>query len=82
MKEEIPRDSHNPPDYCETKSGQWVKAVKEIIRQMEFGEVHLTIHKGKVVELRKLEKYRFEHSDSSHPILQPKPGKSGPPSFS
>ncbi len=47
------------PDYCDTKSGHWIKAVKAMVRNMEFGEIQLTIHKGEVVEVRKLEKYRF-----------------------
>jgi hypothetical protein len=31
-----------------------------MIRDLEFGEVQLTVHRGEVVEVRKLEKIRFE----------------------
>lgn len=52
------------PDYCDTRPGKWVKVVRGMIRDLEFGEVQLTIHRGQVVEIRKLEKIRFEEPAS------------------
>lgn len=48
------------PDYCDTRAGKWVKVVRTMIRELEFGEVQLTVHRGQVVEVRRLEKIRFE----------------------
>jgi hypothetical protein len=48
------------PSYCDTRSGKWVKVVRGMIRDLEYGEVQLTVHRGEVVEVRKLEKIRFE----------------------
>jgi hypothetical protein len=48
------------PSYCDTRPGKWVKVVRGMIRDLEFGEVQLTVHRGEVVEVRKLEKIRFE----------------------
>lgn len=47
------------PSYCETDSGKWIKTVKSIIRNLDFGEVQLSVHKGKIVEIRKIEKIRL-----------------------
>lgn len=48
------------PDYCATRPGKWVKVVRSMIRDLEFGEVQLSVHRGEVVEVRKLEKIRFD----------------------
>ena len=37
-----------------------MKVVRGMIRDLEYGEVQLTVHRGEVVEVRKLEKIRFE----------------------
>ncbi|OAM91357.1 YezD family protein [Termitidicoccus mucosus] len=47
-------------DYCETTPGKWVKVVRAMIGGLEFGEVQLTVHRGQVIEVRKIEKIRFE----------------------
>jgi hypothetical protein len=47
-------------EYCETESGRWVKVVRAMICDLEFGEVQLSVHRGRVVEIRKLEKIRFD----------------------
>lgn len=52
--------SEGTPDYCDTRSGKWVKVVRNMIRDLDFGEVQLSVHRGEVVEVRKLEKIRFE----------------------
>ncbi len=49
-----------PASYCKTVSGQWVKVVRGMIRGLSHGEVQLTVKDGEVVEVRKLEKIRFE----------------------
>ena len=43
-----------------TPPGQWVRVVREFVKLLKFGEVHLTVHKGRVVEIRKIEKVRFD----------------------
>lgn len=48
--------------YCATPSGQWVKIVRDAVGALKFGEVHLTVHQGRVVEVRKVEKVRFAES--------------------
>jgi len=49
-----------PIDYCKTATGQWIKVVRSMIRGLSHGEVQLTVKDGEVVEVRKLEKIRFE----------------------
>jgi len=48
------------PSYCATQPGQWVRIVRDFVKVLQFGEVHLTVHKGRVIEVRKIEKVRFE----------------------
>lgn len=55
------------PSYCDTRSGKWVKVVRGMIRDLEYGEVQLTVHRGEVVEVRKLEKIRFEDAATPRP---------------
>ncbi len=45
--------------YCQTKSGQWVFVVRDFIKDLKFGDVILTVHDGKVVQVQKTEKVRF-----------------------
>ncbi|MDR1817644.1 MAG: YezD family protein [Puniceicoccales bacterium] len=49
-----------PADYCETDAGRWVRVVRRMISNLEFGEIQLTIHRGRVTEVRKMEKFRFD----------------------
>lgn len=46
-------------NYCQTNLGQWIPTVKEYIKSLNYGEVHLTIHDGRVVQVEKTEKVRF-----------------------
>lgn len=48
------------PSYCDTRSGKWVKVVRGMIRDLDYGEVQLSVHRGEVVEVRKMEKIRFD----------------------
>lgn len=55
-------DSVNEGDketYCQTKNGQWVSVVREFIKDIKFGDVILTVHDGRVVQVQKTEKVRF-----------------------
>jgi hypothetical protein len=45
--------------YCKTCSGQWVAGVKDYVKQLRYGEVRITVHDGKVVQVEKTEKLRF-----------------------
>jgi len=53
------------PDYCDTRPGKWVKVVRSMIRDLDFGEVQLSVHRGEVVEVRKLEKIRFDDAGAT-----------------
>lgn len=46
-------------DYCKTCGGRWVAAVKEYVQQLSYGEIHIVVHEGKVVQVEKTEKLRF-----------------------
>lgn len=55
-------ESHGIGDetrYCETHHGQWVRTVNEYVRSVEYGEVVIRIHGGKVVQVHKTEKVQF-----------------------
>ncbi|MDR0533125.1 MAG: YezD family protein [Verrucomicrobiales bacterium] len=45
--------------YCETQAGQWVCAVKDYVRKLDYGEVVVRVHAGKVVQVHKTEKIQF-----------------------
>jgi len=45
--------------YCQTKNGQWVSVVRDFIKDLKFGDVILSVHDGKVVQVQKTEKVRF-----------------------
>ena len=57
--------SGTDPSYCDTRPGKWVKVVRGMIRDLDYGEVQLTVHRDEVVEVRKMEKIRFEESPPS-----------------
>ena len=45
--------------YCETENGQWVATVKKFIQNLDYGEVVLSVHAGRVVQVERTEKVRF-----------------------
>lgn len=47
------------PDYCRTHGGRWVAAVKGYVKELKYGEVHIVVHDGNVVQVEKTEKLRF-----------------------
>jgi hypothetical protein len=49
----------NNGTYCGTQDGRWVKSVKEYVKDLDYGEVTLTVHNGHVVQVQKTEKIRF-----------------------
>jgi hypothetical protein len=55
---------HQSSNYCETTSGKWVKIVRAMVGSLNYGEVQLTIHKNRIVEIRKIEKLRLEQDES------------------
>jgi hypothetical protein len=42
------------PSYCGTRPGKWVKVVRGMIRDLDYGGVQLSVHRGEVVEVRKV----------------------------
>ena len=48
--------------YCVTRGGKWVQLVREFVKSIQYGEIHISVHKGRVVEVRKMEKVRFDDS--------------------
>ena len=47
------------PSYCETENGRWVSVVKNYIQNLNYGEVVLSVHAGRVVQVERTEKVRF-----------------------
>jgi len=45
--------------YCETHDGRWAGVVRGYIENLRFGEVILTVHDGRVVQIERSEKVRF-----------------------
>jgi len=45
--------------YCNTRNGQWVCAVKDYVRNLDYGEIVIRVHGGKVVQVHKTEKIQF-----------------------
>jgi hypothetical protein len=45
--------------YCQTGNGQWVTGIKDFVKQLRYGEVRITVHDGKVVQVEKTEKLRL-----------------------
>jgi hypothetical protein len=45
--------------YCETQEGRWAAVVRRHIQNLRYGEVILTVHDGRVVQIERSEKVRF-----------------------
>jgi hypothetical protein len=45
--------------YCKTHDGRWAGVVRNYIENLRFGEVILTVHDGRVVQIERSEKVRF-----------------------
>lgn len=48
--------------FCSTHPGKWVRVVRDFLKTLNYGEVHLTVHKGRIIEVRKIEKTRFDEN--------------------
>jgi hypothetical protein len=44
---------------CKRDGGKWINEVKRFIGELEFGQVVITVHQQKVVQVEKTEKLRF-----------------------
>ena len=55
-------DEEHHASYCSTHPGKWVRVVRDFLQTLNYGEVHLTVHKGRVIEVRKIEKTRFDEN--------------------
>jgi len=53
------KHDQNSGSYCGTQDGRWVKSVKHYVKDLDYGEVTLTVHNGHVVQVQKTEKIRF-----------------------
>lgn len=41
----------------------WAEAVRRQVGSLRFGSVEIVVHNGRVVQIEKSEKIRFEHSE-------------------
>jgi hypothetical protein len=44
---------------CKRDGGKWINEVKRFIGELEYGQVVITVHQHKVVQVEKTEKLRF-----------------------
>lgn len=44
---------------CKRDGGKWINEVKRFIGELEYGQVVITVHQEKVVQVEKTEKLRF-----------------------
>jgi hypothetical protein len=53
----------------------WIERIKNNIQGLKFGTVQITIHEGKIVQIDRTERSRFEAIDSNkaQPKLKAKP---------
>jgi hypothetical protein len=51
---------HGNATYRSTHPGRWIRVVRDFVKLLKCGEVHLTVHKGRVIEVRKTEKIGFD----------------------
>jgi hypothetical protein len=51
--------SENRPDATPAESDQWLRVVQQQVASLGFGEVIITVHDSKVVQIEKTEKLRL-----------------------
>jgi hypothetical protein len=44
---------------------KWVRAVRDQVQSLRFGTVLISVHEGRVVQVERTERLRFEHEPSS-----------------
>jgi hypothetical protein len=53
-------DGGKPSDtYCATDEGRWVRTVRGFLENLRYGEVTLTVHDSKVVQVEQTQKVRL-----------------------
>lgn len=48
-----------PDAYCQTDEGRWIGVVKEFLKNLRYGEVTLTVHDSRVVQVEQTQKVRM-----------------------
>ncbi|MDQ3775521.1 MAG: YezD family protein [Pseudomonadota bacterium] len=43
----------------------WIESLLDVVRQLRFGSVEITVHDGRIVQIERKEKLRFETPASS-----------------
>lgn len=54
-----PEKPPEPDNYCQTDHGKWVGIVRKFIKSLNYGELVLTVHDSRVVQIEKTEKVRL-----------------------
>ena len=54
------RTTISPAITEETDLAEWIKVVKQSVGALQFGMVQIVVHNGKVVQIEKTEKLRFD----------------------
>lgn len=49
------------------RDAAWVRSVLQAVRGTRFGSVEIVIHEGRVVQIERREKVRFEEADRRRP---------------
>lgn len=44
---------------CKLAQGRWIVEVRRAVEQLDYGEVVVSVHQGKVVQVQKTTKVRF-----------------------
>ena len=59
----------NPGDIAESddKDAAWVRSVLQAVRGTRYGSVEVVIHDGRVVQIERREKVRFDEADRRRP---------------
>jgi len=43
----------------------WLKQIAECIEGLKFGQVHITVHDGRIVQIDRIERKRFDPNDAT-----------------
>ena len=58
-------NSHRELDRREEQLPTWMQHTLRCVQQMDYGQITLTIHQGKVVEIQRTERTRIQSSPGS-----------------
>ena len=56
-----------PPSVPEVAATSWEREVSEAVRDLQFGSVEIVVHEGRVVQIEKKEKVRFDEAGRRRP---------------